>query len=355
MQMDRKNNALRVAIVCIYILLGWTIVIPLIATACIYRAVFGGRSRELSKILSPSDYPDLQAQDVRFYHDNLAGTFYTLRGNTDPRAVVIVGHGIGCSRNGYLNRSAYFARKGYVVFAFDMTGTADSKGKSLVGLVQSQIDMERAIEYVQTSEYRNLPLLIYGHSWSGYGSATMLNRAPKGITAVVTLSGFDNSWDIMAMQGYRYAGKLILCIRPWMYLYQWMRFGKRAFYTGMGGVNAFDGPVLVSHSKDDPTVPFSISVAARQSECTNPQAEFLIFDDRGHTMSRSIAAEKQINADAKGKWYDTPRGKDNLFRYNVEIHYAWSDVKTVYDTDEAFMDQVDAFYRRVLDAKKQAC
>lgn len=355
MQMDRKNNILRVAVVVVYGLLALTFVIPLIVTAIMYRAVFGGRAEPLSKVPDMSDYPDLTAKDVRFggrRGDKLAGTFYRLRDNDVPKALVLVGHGIGCSRVGYMNRSAYFARKGYLVFAFDMTGTADSKGASLVGLPQSQIDMERAIAYLQQSEYAHLPLLVYGHSWSGYASANMLNDRLQGLTAIATLSGFDNAWDIMAMQGYRYAGKLMLLIKPWMYLYQGLRFGKRAFYTGIGGVNRYGGKVLISHSKDDPTVPYEISVCARRAACTNPNAEFVVFTDRGHTMSRTLDAEARINADAAGKWYDVPRGKDNLFRYNVEMHYAWSEKEIVYATDDAFMDVVEDFFARALAAEQ---
>ena len=123
--MDRKNNILRVAVVVVYGLLALTFVIPLIVTAIMYRAVFGGRAEPLSKVPDMSDYPDLTAKDVRFggrRGDKLAGTFYRLRDNDAPKALVLVGHGIGCSRVGYMNRSAYFARKGYLVFAFDMTG-----------------------------------------------------------------------------------------------------------------------------------------------------------------------------------------------------------------------------------------
>lgn len=355
MKQDRKNIWIKLLLVVVYILLFPTVIIPLAVSAALYEIIFRGRSNRITPDLSIADYPDLRERKASFYSgkNKLSGAFFDCKQAAGYRAVIVLGHGIGCSRDGYLNRVAYFARKGYLVYAFDLTASVDSEGKTLRGLPQAQLDLERAVAYVQASqEARGLPLFVYGHSWSGYASAAMLNDKPQGIAAVATLSGFNDSFASIYVQGYRYAGNLILCAKPWINLYQRLKFGKRAGYRGMDGINAYGGRVLVAHSKDDPTVPYDISVCAHRAECTNPNAEFIVFDDRGHTLSRPVESEKRITLSAKGKRYDAPRNGSNIFQYNVSAHYAWAEKADVYAIDETFMDLVDDFYTRAIEATR---
>lgn len=351
MTKDRKSLWMQGALFIVYVLLAPTLIIPFLATVIIYEGIFHGRSDRMKPSLTLEDFPFLQADRVTFKsgRNTLAGAFYHGE-QTDYKAVMVLGHGIGCCKDGYLNRIGYFVKKNYLVFSFDMTATAQSTGRSMRGLPQAQLDLERAIEFVkQRPESQGLPLVVYGHSWSGYASAAMLNDDLDGIVALATLSGFNNAFDGMYVQGYRYTGNLFLCAKPWIYLYQWLKYGKHSNYQGMNGVNHFKGNVLVAHSKDDPTVPFDISVYAQKDKCTNPKAEFLLYEDRGHTLSRPVASEDRIKEDSKGKRYREPYDGCNIFHYNVRGHYAWSSKEDVYAIDQDFMDQVDDFYVRAIE------
>ncbi|MDE5549180.1 MAG: lysophospholipase, partial [Clostridia bacterium] len=258
--MRKYKKLLGFVIFIIYGLLAITIVLPMIATICICQFAFGRRVGKAKKHMVLEEFPEMITYPVKFKsgRNNLAA-FFAVGHDVDPKdykAVMIVAHGIGCSRASYLNRYDYFARKGYIVFAYDCTGTCESEGNGILGLVQSQLDMDSAINYISSiDELKDYKILVYGHSWGGYAAATELNsKTAKKLTAVATLSGFDDIWGTAKHQMAKYATNVVVLTKPWIYLYYIFLYGKRALYKGINGVNKFQGPVLVMHSKDDPTV-----------------------------------------------------------------------------------------------------
>lgn len=357
--MKKDNKFLGFLIVLIYGVFAITIIIPMIVTAIIFKFVFGRRVSKTIHHMTPEDFPNLNTYPVKFKSgkNDLAAYFVTDKAVSEYKAVLIVSHGIGCSRAGYLNRYDYFARKGYLVFAYDCTGTFESQGKGLKGLTQSQVDLDNAIKYLDgIQELKKYKLLAYGHSWGGYGLATELNcKTAEKLTAVATLSGFNDIWGICKYQMTRYAGKAVVLVKPWTYLHYFLLYGKKALYKGIGGVNNFKGPVLVMHSTDDKTVPYDSSVAIHYKENKNPQAKFVILDDRGHTLSRPPAVEQEIKRLHKDKKTQLSLGKSNIFEYNVNVGYEYCDKSTVFAIDEEFMDGIDAYFEGVLaDTKEQS-
>lgn len=349
---------MRIGFFTIFFLLGWTIVIPYIAAIIIYNSVFGTRVTPMCNTVTYDDYKDvMDRQRMDFYSgkNKLGAYLYTNKEGKKGKALVLVCHGIGCNMDGYLNRTQYFVRKGYDVFTFDMTGTCTSEGKNIYGLNQSKIDLHNALEFIRSqSRFKDMPVLIYGHSWSGYASANVLNYGHDDLAGVATLSGFNNTWDTMYFHAQRYVGKLAILYKPWNTLVEKVKFGKYAGGTGVSGINKFKGPVLISHSKDDPTVPYSCSVIAHRDEITNPKAEFMLFEDRGHTLSRPKEEEKKIAQSVVGKKTNIVKtAQYNTFQYNVDIRYEFSDKESVFAIDDEFMDAVNAFFERCLAARQE--
>lgn len=358
--MKKLKPILAIILFIIYGPLAITVVIPLIATALLCKFVFGKRSYRTRNYQTVQNYPNLQEYPVKFKSGkNMLSGYFLVDKNIpkeEYKAVLLTAHGIGCSRANYLNRYNYFAKKGYIVFAYDATGTCESEGKGIKGLPQSQVDMANAIEYLSSIEQiQDYKLLVYGHSWGGYASATMLNRdCADKVTACATLSGFNDVWGIMRYQVVKRASKVALLMKPWVFLHYFLMYGKAGIYTGMKGINKYKGPVLVMHSKDDKTVNFSSSVAIHQKECTNPKAEFIILEDRGHTISRSVEAERLIMQSFKAhNGTSLKQGKSNIFQYNVDLNYEYADDKWVFDLEESFMDRVNEFFEKALAEAQQ--
>lgn len=356
---------MKVGFFTIFGLLGWTIGLPLLGAKIVNDAVFGKRVTPLKNTYTYDDYKNVMDQTKMNFMSGknmLAGCLYTAKAADGKpergKALVIVSHGIGCNMDGYLNRTAWFVKHGYDVFTFDMTGTCLSQGKGLRSLMQSKVDLHNAIEFVKTrKEFEGMPILVYGHSWSGYAAANVLNYGHNELTAVASLSGFNDNWDITRHHASRYVGSLAAMLKPWSKLLERIMYGKDAKGDGVSGVNAYGGPVLIAHSVDDPTVPIESSVYVHRDEIVNGNAEYMLYPDKGHTLSRSIAAEARINSDYDEKSKDQvpydPKGV-NIFQYNVDEHYRYSDKAVVFDTDEEFMNLVDDFFTRALERRAKA-
>lgn len=351
-------TAAKVGVLTVFGLLAWTVVLPLAAAAVLSKAVFGKRVTPMLNTVTYDDYKDrMDRQEMSFVSrgNRLAGCRYSAKGKGRGKALVLVCHGIGCNMDGYLNRTAWFVDKGYEVFTFDMTGTCRSEGDGLGGLMQSKIDLHNAINFCASRpEFEGLPILVYGHSWSGFAAANVLNYGHKELTAVATLSGFNDTWDIMKIHASRYVGKLAVLIKPWSRILELLKYGDDAKGDGVSGINAYGGPVLVAHSSDDSTVPINCSVYVHRDEIVNPNAEYILFTDRGHTLSRPVAAESRISEDYRNNRKGPLEAKGaNVFQYNVDDRYRFSDKKTVFAIDDAFMEQVDDFFTRALAARAE--
>lgn len=352
----RKKGAvvacIKIGFFAVFVLLGWTVVLPLLGAMLINRTVYGKRVTPMRVTLTYDDYKDvMDRQEMRFCSgkNTLVGYRYTRKGGDRGKALVIVSHGIGCNMDGYLNRTAWFVARGYDVFTFDMTGTCRSGGKGLRGLTQSKIDLHRAIEFCESrEEFAGMPVLVYGHSWSGFAAANVLNYGHDELAAVATLSGFNDPWGAMLPHAERYVGRMAAMLRPWSKLAEKLTFGKDASGDGVSGINSYKGPVLVAHSLDDPTVPIESSVYIRRDEIVNPRAEFILYEDRGHTLSRPVAAEKRIDSDYRAGKNALPSKGVNIFQYNVDAHYQFSPKEVVFATDDEFMNAVDDFFTRAL-------
>ncbi len=337
--------------VIIYILLGWTIVIPSILTKLVLDSYFRRKVKYSMVCDDNKFYPGLQEKEARFMSGKnmLYGAFFSHEGHKPYKALMIVSHGIGCSHKNYLQVIDYFTRKDYLVFAFDMTGCCQSEGrKGMEGLPRSIIDIKNAILFASAQEEaKGLKTFVFGHSWSGYGSACALNdkEVRERVSALATIAGFNEFWGIMRDQGIKKGAKILKLAKPFAYIAYLFSFGKYAWMTGIGGINKYKGPVYVAHSKDDRTVTYNLSIARHQKQCKNKKAEFHIYEDRGHTIYRPIECEKNIDRARAGK-EKLVNIDDNIFTYFMNDRYRFSPREDVFGLDEEYMDQIEEFFSK---------
>ncbi|MCY6484211.1 lysophospholipase [Clostridium aestuarii] len=112
--------------------------------------------------------------DTENYLDSFDGTkiFYTKDIPSNPKATILIVHGIAehCGRYEYVKNK--FVENGYVVYKFDHRGHGKSDGKR--GYVNSfkdfVEDIDSFVELIK-KEYSNIPLFIFGHSMGGFITA----------------------------------------------------------------------------------------------------------------------------------------------------------------------------------------
>lgn len=341
----------------IYIILGVTFVVPLIFTAFFYNYLFGFRCERTTTCDALENYPDLRLKQMDFLSGKtkLSAAAYRNTFVQKPKGLLVFCHGIGCGKDNYLNRIDYFAKEGYIVFAYDMTGVCASDGKGQRGVPQATLDLKCALEFVlKQIDFEGLPIVVYSHSWSGFAAASVLNFDDFNIVAEVNCGGFRYSSDISKIYVRKFMGNIYKLVMPYLHIVEFFRFGKCARFGAMEGINKFNKPILIMHSEDDTTIPYDDSIVAKKDKCTNSKAEFFTYKDRGHTISRPVENEDRVKASfsAIGKIRGRYRG-ESYFRHNIDTHYQGADYKDIYTLDPEFMKKVSDFYDKALLEQKK--
>ncbi len=231
-------------------------VIPMGLSIVFYEINFGQRVRITEE--SPANMSaDILTEESYFTSNTgqkLYGVFYyTKEESTDE--VIVFCHGMGKSHKMYLDVIKYFVLNGYRVFSYDATGYDQSEGISIKGIPQSIIDLSYAITYVKEKYCKDI--ILMGHSLGGYAVCSVTKDYPD-VKAVVSLAGFNRSIDVIAYQGEQITGPGIHLLLPFFSLYEVIKFGKYADYTGVDGLSDMTGQGMIIHSTDDTTVPIRI-------------------------------------------------------------------------------------------------
>jgi hypothetical protein len=258
------------------------VVAPFSISKVAYDSVFGERYTSYEPLsYKVSDFEGLQADRLEFTSNKgqkLVGYRYYVTGNT-PKGVVIIAHGFGGGgHNSYMDSANYF------VFAYDATGNDESEGKCTFGLPQGVIDLNYAIDFVEGLDvFKGLPIMLFGHSWGGYSVCNVLNFHPE-VKAVVSLSGFNKSSDLVKFQGVKVVGGLINVLMPYLNTYEGYKFGKFAKTTAMQGFDKSNAGVYIVHSTDDTTVPVQYGYDIYYKKYANdPRFKFKLYEDRDHS------------------------------------------------------------------------
>ena len=257
-----------------------------ILSVYIYNENFNKRFDSYEPLmLRLEDFDGLQRAIYQFPSNKgqmLKGYLYST--GDDQKGIVIIAHGFGGGgHNSYMDAADYFARNGFLVFAYDATGCDESEGKGVGGLPQGVIDLDHAISFVEKSgNFPELPIMLFGHSWGGYSVTNVLAWHPE-VRAVISCSGFNASSDMFEAEGRKEAGDGIALFMPFVKLHEILHYGKYASNTAMDGFAASDSAVLILHSADDNMVPISIGYDIYNEKYGNDSRfSFIRLENRGH-------------------------------------------------------------------------
>ncbi len=241
-------------------------------------------------------HPGWQRREISFSGDRgqlLRGCVFSYPKDS-PRGLIVVYHGYGMSLDDYLPECEYFCRRGYRVLAFDGTGTGHSQGK-LTGLPQHVLDLRDCLRMVgRDPELSRLPLLLYGHSWGGYGTDCVGALEAFPIRGIVSASAFYNSLSALAPHARRHYGPLAPLPLLGVRLYQWLRFGRLCGITAAQGLRAQRCPVLITQSDDDFILPYRHNYMALYRKFhENPRFTFLPLTGRNHNITTPRAVDQE--------------------------------------------------------------
>lgn len=360
----RNNKRIRILILVLAGLFLLLFVLPFSASVIAYESFFGKRYETVEwKKFSPEEFDGLERTQHTFVSDKgqrLVGYFYQVEG-VEPRGIIVNAHGLGGGgHNDNMDYIAFFAHSGYPVFAFDATGNDESEGNGVNGLSQGVIDLSYAISFVEDSpEIPDLPIVLWGHSWGGYCVSAVLKHHPE-VKAVIAVSGFDQSTDLIKAQGKELLGEISTVLVPYAKLYERIKLGKWAESTATAGFESSDAAIMIVQGGEDTVVPPEYGyVLWKAKYADDPRFTFIFRADRGHNdiywSQEFIDYLEGINNDLR-KWvsgldYDYS-AKENETRFIAEKE-AW--IKQNLDRavwcngiDMPLFEQMLAFYDKAI-------
>ncbi len=240
--------------------------------------------KKYSEYMRWADFEDFPRETVTFASGSETLTGYIYGKDKPAKGLVVISHGLGGYSEGYINETKYFVDNGFMVFAYDNTGSGASTGDSCIGLVQSALDLDSALTYVeQNAVFDGLPICLYGHSWGGFATTAVLNL-DHDIAAVASLAGYNDSIQEMTYVGKSLIGSFAYVEKPFIWLTLRLTFGDKMNLTAAEGINrAVNTAVMIVQGDQDDFVGFDgPCIYANRDKITRTDVKYVLLEGREH-------------------------------------------------------------------------
>lgn len=271
----------------------------------------------------------------------------------ESKGLVVFCHGLGGGTELYINEIIALVDRGWTVLASDFTGSFSTEGPSIKGFPQSVIDLNNILTWVEAQErFSGMDVMLIGHSWGGYAVTNVLNYGTHDIKAVVAVCPVYGAYKFIGQQTIDMLGFLGYIEYPYGCLYQFMKFGRAAAFNAVDGINKSDIPVMIVIAENDRTVKGNDSLLTYKDKIKNPNATFVIRSGEGqgthNYVFRTEAAYRYVQeTDAAYDQYKAEHGGSLTYEEKVAFYDTVDDAR-ISEVDQAFMDQISAFFEDAL-------
>ena len=266
-----------------------------------------------------------------------------------PKGLILYVHGIGGSAfDWYAIGQNEWVKRGYDVFAIELTASGFSKGFGIAGLHQSALDVAAAVEYIKSNrDLQGYPLFLFGHSWGGYGVSASLHFN-QNINAVAELSGFATpAKEMMGFPEAKLNGISLGDPKPIEDALE-RRAGEVGNLSAVTAIQSYGVPVIAVHGGRDEVVPYK--EASILNECqgfANVKPIYLADRDHVNVFFSDYACAMRAHAFELLKEPQKQYGKD-LTNVNEEQRQAIAsqiDRFACSETNVALFDEIDYFFQ----------
>ena len=329
-----------------------TLVFLLIFAKSVLKIGFGKRceGNPLLHYFTADDFDGLKAEPVEFQNNHkeaLRGFFYSDEARTDYRALLIFAHGMGGGHLSYTTEIDFFAKRGYLVLAYDQTGTMASDGKALRGMGQGFRDLLCAMQFAKENEKsKNLPVLLAGHSWGGYSVCRALYFHPQ-VRGVLAFSVPESEPDLLLAQAKAQTGKSFAFLKPFLRFWNRLQFGAAAAMTTSEILAESDVPVLLLHGENDAVVPPENAAACSKRLHGKKNIQVKLYPGKQHNVYATLEAEAYIS-EVLQKFGVLSGSKESA---ELKAYAETLDFRKMCEEDSAVMDFAAAFLENCLTKK----
>ena len=332
-----------------------------LSTVLIYEGIYARRHKTKKYLeFHLSDYEGLKMERSDFIEKKktkIAGYKYSKDTGEKKKGVVVVSHGLGHGgHNSYMPFVDFFASSGYYVFTYDVHGNDNSEGRTVKGLPQGIISLDAALKHVKkTEEYKDLPIMLFGHSWGAFSVGNVLNLHPD-VSAAVMVAGFNESEDLMHNYSGKLFGSLADGLMTYVEIYEDIKFGKKTTkLSTIDGIKKTDAQILIVHSKDDKVVPKEYGYDKYLKEFEDDdRVNFYLYENKGHNRLyfSDAAWEYQKKFDEECTAYLKAHKKANNKKNRIEYLKNNLDKKKFFEPDPELMEKILEMYKKAADIYK---
>ena len=261
-----------------------------------HKRLYKGRCKENLglKYFSHTNFEGIIREELEFknhFNETIRGGIY-YKENYKTDNICIFVHGNGSAHNAYIKEISFLADAGFKVLAYDVTATNESEGKNLRGFYQHPSDLHALLSHLKTSEYKDLPIYLIGHSWGGYTVLNALNfDNNQNIKKIISLSGLRSTKETFlehSPEKYREGVKYLLRKEEKIY-------GKDIHFDAKDYLGSTDIDVLLIHSKDDPVLNYDIHfVPMMEAGKDNKHVYTLILDGHLHNPTYLVESAQKL-------------------------------------------------------------
>lgn len=314
----------------------------LLLIALVLKKVFAHRYdyNPFLKYYTHHDFPGLKQEKIHFKNkkgEALAGFIYYYH-HDKYKGVITFIHGVGAGHLAYANIIEYFAKNGYIVFAYDQSGSGESEGKGSIhvsGLLNDLIAANQRLSEIE--ELKKYPHYIIGHSLGAYvaNCSLKLNLA-QPYKKVIGCSSFNhNVFDMV--------GNLGKFLSPGLSFLGFFVYPKLSRITVIKALNSTDKKVLLIHGTSDVLVPYSLFEKIKAKTRTKENITYIDCLNRKHQPYLSVEAEEIVSKNVD------EIGKLNMFNQNHENDQKMAELASQIDfsktitLDHDLMEEISRF------------
>lgn len=324
------------------------ILILLLLAKLILNLAFGNRCEGNPKLkyFTADDFEGLETKPIEFKSNKgqlLRGNIYTNKYIKEYKSLIIFVHGMGGGHLSYTTEINTFAKAGFIVMAYDNTGTCSSEGKSLKGFFQSVIDLSHALKFVEENKDLNkYPIELVGHSWGAYTVCQVLQFKPN-IKAVVAISGPNDSAKLICDFIKNETKMNFSFLKPFIKIVNFLTFGAKGIKNTVDVIKDTRIPVLLLHGELDKTASLENSPISNKEIELNNNIKTIVYEGRFHNVYQTKESEEYLN-NTFGKISEiNKKYKGNPPEDEINKTYSDIDYKKMTEEDEEVMNTIIRF------------
>ncbi len=218
------------------------------------------------------------------------GTFLTDRADALPtyrfsgpgdtsNGLVVLSMGLDSRVDDYLPMIERLVRLGFSVVTYDYF----TDGRQFRGLPEAVADLRCLIAQLGADgSLDDQPLYLLGHSLGAYASGAVMayTDAPD---AVILISPFNKSSDMLRSKAKQYIGFLAEFFTPYVSLYESLKFGNYSSASVAEGLRDVYVPVSFVYGEDDTLIPKDAGLTYfKETFGGRSRYSFLLLEDTAH-------------------------------------------------------------------------